>query len=835
MPDNLQKKLAAIMFTQLVEYDDYLKKDESLALKLLNNHKEILETNIKAYNGNIIKYLDNMTFIEFYSATDAVRCAIATHLNLKKENSINPPTYQMNLKIGIHMGEVYEKDNDLFGEGVNLAARVQAVAKPGGTVTTQAIYNSIRSEKDILVRDMGRVHLKNIKEPERIFKIYSYQEEYDKESELELTKKLIKKDIDLVDRKKEIKKELSIGITYLKNLGTPEDDFFCYGITQDLIAEITKINTIRVPQINQIIALKDSNLDINSLAEKLDVDFIVNGNIMKMGNNFRLSLELYSIKNIDPLWNESWDGTNEILQDIKGKASYKILDSLNIDVPEYLEKKVKRERAVSPEAYEYLIKGKYLSSTAKSKIDIEVVQDLYKKAIEIDPDYIEPRYLYAFELVRLSELDKAITILDKAMIIAKQNKDNSGIAGINTIYGHIYKNKAHYQEAIHSYELALEIRVKEKKLQDEAKVLNGLAQCYNDTGESSKAFECYNRSIQIKRQIDDKQGVANSLSNLSISYRDVGDYAKAIQYSKEAIEYFNDIENPASRYRNLMQLGTYQVIVGYLDEGKGNLNKSLDFMLKVHDYKSAGMIHRYLGLIAVNNQNWESAQTQFIKALNYHQQSQHRAAFEFTTLFLGLSYFYDDNFEQAEKFIKKAVEITSIRTNVQSRKTDVTFYGKTAIAAQLMLKAKLGDTTENELDLFIDKLEKDKQVIFEESGDEGWIKREYWYISKAYSSLGFEAKSEKYKKIANEHLMSQSKLIEDEKIRNDYINLPLLHRLIREEDVPLSSHAQNLKESSSSSNIEDQKSNIFLFCPDCGFKNDNKFKFCPSCGTSLEP
>ena len=146
-------------------------------------------------------------------------------------------------------------------------------------------------------------------------------------------------------------------------------------------------------------------------------------------------------------------------------------------------------------------------------------------------------------------------------------------------------------------------------------------------------------------------------------------------------------------------------------------------MLKVHDHKSAGMIHRYLGLIEVNNQNWEGAQTQFIKALNYHQESQHRAAFEFTTLFLGLSYFYDDNFEQAKKFIKKADEITSIRTNVKSRKTDITFYGKTAIAAELMLKAKLGDTTEDELDSFIDKLEKYLQNIASLSQEEtaGWV------------------------------------------------------------------------------------------------------------------
>ena len=131
MSETIQKKLAAIMFTYLVEYDEYLKDDESHAIKVLNESKKSLKNNIEDYNGKIIKYLDNMSFIQFFSATDAVNCAIAIHSDLKGENSQNPDTFQMNLKIGIHMGEVYEKNNDLFGEGVNLAARVQAIAKPG--------------------------------------------------------------------------------------------------------------------------------------------------------------------------------------------------------------------------------------------------------------------------------------------------------------------------------------------------------------------------------------------------------------------------------------------------------------------------------------------------------------------------------------------------------------------------------------------------------------------------------------------------------------------------------------------------------------------------------
>ena len=818
MSEKIQKKLAAIMFAYLVEYDEYLKDDESYAIKVLNESKRILKDNVEKYNGNIIKYLDNMSFIEFSSATDAVNCAIAIHLNFRSENSQNPDTFQMNLRIGIHMGEVYEKDNDLFGEGVNLAARVQALAKPGGTVTTQAIYNSIRSEENIFVRDMGRVHLKNIKEPERVFKIYIDEIEYNKETDKELTGKLIKKDVQLVDRKIESKKELSLGITHIKNLGSPEDDFFCYGITQDLIVETTKIPKIKIPQIDQIIKYKDSELELSDLASKLDVDYILEGNIMKMDDNFRLSLKLKNVKENSDLWIETWEGNNDVIQDIKGKVLYKLLDSLNVEIPNSLKKILDNERQIIPEAYEYFTKAKFLSSTSKNRADLEVVQNLYKKSMELDPNYIDPRYYYAFELLRINELDKAVDILNDALIVAKKNKDKPGIAGINIVYGAIYKSWGRYEKAIEYYEEALKIRVEEKNLQDEAKVLNGLAQCYQHLNHNDKAFECYNRSIEIKKSLDDKQGVANSLSNLSMYYKNLGEYGKAIASAEGAIKYFNMTENPMSEFRNKTHLAMYQVIVGYFKEAKGNLLKALDFMNNINDYKYIGTVHRYLGLVELNKKNWSKAQDSFIKALDFHQKAEWRPAFETTTLFLGLSYFYDEQYDLADKFITKAVQITERRTNTL-------FYGKTAKAIQMMLQSKLGKCTEENIDLLVIGIEKESLIPSNESGP---MKREYWYISQCYQNLGLDEKCEKYKQLAYDDMIRLSEYIEDEKIRSDYLNLPLLHKKIRGDDLEQIDELQIEDESNQEETVY-----IFLFCPSCGFNNEKKFKFCPKCGAAL--
>ena len=783
MSKDIQKKLAAIMFTQLVEYNNFIQDDEPLAVKLLNEHKKILSKVLKSYNGKIVKHLDAMTFIEFFSATDAVNAAINIHNKLKKVNSQNPETFQMNLRIGIHMGEVYEKNNDLFGEGVNLAARVEAIAKPGGTVTTQAIYNSIRSEENIYVRDMGRVTLKNIKEPERVFKIYNDENEYNKETQEDLTEKLVRKNISLVDKKVRDKSNdiISIGISYLKNLGAESDEFFCFGIAEDLIIEISKLNNISIPLIDKVIKYKDVEIDADKIANELNVSYVLSGNIMKMGDNIRISLQFYDSQKSNILWTNSWECNNDSLKEIKGKIIYKLLDTIGLEIPESLTDSLKSERKILPEAYELYIKGKYLLTTSKNKVDRDIVQDLFRQAIKIDPNYIEPRYVYAVELIRAHEFQRATDVLNDALLISKKNRDNSGIAGINTAFGIMYKNWGRYKKSIQFFEKALSLRVNEKNLKDEAKVLNGLAQCYVLIGDNEKAFEYYNRSLNIKRKIDDKQGIAIGLSNMSINYRRIGDYSMAITSAKEAIEYYDELKIPMYKFLTKMNLGEYQVILGYLDEATINLNESLEFMLQIQDYKSSGMICKYLGLIDLNKMEWQSAQNHFIDSLNYLQKAEHRAAFESTTLFLGLSYYYGNDFDLAEKFINKAVQITSRRTNIS-------FYGQTAKTVQIMLNTKLDKNTEKDVDHFIDEISKD---IKKESKKNPWIAREYWYISQAYSNLRVENKADKYRKLSYNHLIEVSKLITDLEIRKDYMQLPLIHRLMSGEVINLKIDKEN--------------------------------------------
>ena len=834
MPDNTKKKLAAIMFSKFVEFENYLSEDENFAVKILSDHDKILEKEVVSHNGRIIKNIDEMVFAEFISATDAINCSISIHNNLLNFNSKNSEAYQINVKVGIHMGEVYEKDGDLFGDGVNIASRIQPIAQKSGTVTSQAVYNAIRSDGNIFVRDMGRISLKNIKEPERVFKVYLDEIEYKKETANQLKENSISRGIELFDRVSTKNEIQSIAVLKIKNLGSKEDDFFCYGVTEDIILDVNKASRIKIPMIADVIKYEDSSSDSNSIAKQLGVEYLLTGNLMKMKNKFKLSLQLYCTKSGKKLWTEGWENDIKNIKNVRASIVSKSLKSIGSKVPDVILDAIKEKNEISPEAYELFLKAKYAILNVKSSADRELAQDLFKKAINLEPNYLEARYNYAMTMVQSNQNERAIDILDDALIIANQENDQSGIAGINTIYGIINVRWGKYQKAIEFFETALEQRTKEKNIQEEAKILNNLSFCFNQLGLLDNALEFANRSLDLKREISDKKGIAASLFSSSLIYRRISDYAKSIQYSKEAIELFEELDITLHDCVLKMNLGLYLVFVGNFNEAKENFNEAILKSKKMKDFQSLGMCHRGLGLIYLDQGQWSLAQKEFKQANKYHQKAEHTTAFEATSVFLGMTYFYEKKYDRAKELIDKAVMITQ-------RRRDVSFYDTSARSAKILLTSKIGECKEKDIDEFCD--------LLIESAKVKQINRELYYASQAYLNIGLQEKADKYQRMCRKGLLTDSEKISDEKLRQGYLNKSLHRNMLNKKAVPFIQFVDEKNQQSESNKIEINIDNIdslskycyevtknqfFNFCPNCSYNNTkHDFKFCPDCGTSL--
>jgi len=822
------KKIVAIMFTSLVDYSKLTTKDNKLALELLGEHDKILSAIINDFRGRVIKHINDSIFSEFPSATDATNCAIAIQNRIQKFNDINPKDFQMHVGIGLHMAEVYEEDGDLFGDGVNLAARIKSVAYANEILTTQAIYNSIRSEKNILIRDIGRVVLKNIQDPERIFKIYINKTQYNSETLDIIFTNMKSRGIQFFDYKDKQSSKISMGMHYVINLGASEDEFLCFSITDFVNIELSKCDPIETPNISSIMKLKNLE-DPIELGKELNVDYLIQGSLMKMNDQMRLTIRMTNTINSKELWVHHWEESINNLDQIKNEIITKTLDALGLSVPKKF-KSQSNKNEINPEAYEFLLKGKFAFAQAKTSTDFELARSLIKKAFETQPNYISAQVSYARISFQLRKYDEAISILQQSEEEAKKNKNNRDLLAVCKTFGIAYKHMGKYDKAIDYLKEGLRLialeddsRTKQEQLNQEATILNTLGQCYTQTSKPKKAIEHLKRSIHMRRAQEHPIALANGLGNLAIAHKKLGDYAKAIDLKQEMIKILKENGIKHQLGNSIMNYANLLYYIGYEDKAYNYYLEALEICKSFNSLNSIGMIYRHLGLLELNKNNAPKAIEYLMKANKIHREAKHQIAIELTTTFLAQAYAQNEDFENAAKYIDQAVTLTNRRKHDDTTNSYSEYYTLPSRCVKALITASTEKNNQEELDLLLN------EIITLHQGKP--IGRELWWLAKSYFILGNINEAKKCQKLSQEDLHQKSEKIRDKVIRKDYLELPALHKDIF---TPIE-QLYNQKEATLSQDKEpsDEVSNIFKFCPSCGFNNEKTFKFCPSCGSSL--
>ena len=260
---------STIMFTDIVGYSKMVEKDETHAIKILNEHNQLIETVIRKNNGKIIKHIGDAVFAEFPSSVDAVNSAIHFQNKFKDRNALCRKDDCIVVRAGIHKGEVIEQDNDLFGNAVNLGSRIEGTAPPGGIAISDIVKKELSN--NISVREMGHVKLKNISQPLEIFKVYLDKEDFKAENAQTLRQLQIERGINIVDIDSfQEKKEYSIAILYPHVIGKAENDYACYSFLGEFIQEMRKIEGIRISSIQDIIKFKGSESPVSEIARSLE-------------------------------------------------------------------------------------------------------------------------------------------------------------------------------------------------------------------------------------------------------------------------------------------------------------------------------------------------------------------------------------------------------------------------------------------------------------------------------------------------------------------------------------------------------------------------------------
>jgi adenylate cyclase len=378
----VQRRLMAILAGDMVGYSRLMELDESGTLARLKAHRvELIDPAIARNGGRIIKTTGDGMLVEFPSLVDAAHCAIEIQQRMTRRNADVPPDRQILFRFGINIGDVIIEDGDVFGDGVNIAARVQELAEPGGICVTRAVYEQLGSKLEIAFETLGEPKLKNIERPIPIYRLHWGQ-----------LIKPVQAEVSVVDPGADAVGEPaieppSIAVLPLVNMsGDPEQEFFADGLTEDIITELSRFRDLLVISRNSTFVYKGKSVNIQEVAKALKVHYVVEGSVRKAGNRVRITVQLIDAESDRHIWAERFDRQLEDIFAIQDEVTASIVATL----PGRLEA-VAQERAIhkptdNMAAYECVLAAKVLHHRS-TREDNDKAQVLINRAIALDPNY----------------------------------------------------------------------------------------------------------------------------------------------------------------------------------------------------------------------------------------------------------------------------------------------------------------------------------------------------------------------------------------------------------------------------------------------------------------
>jgi TolB-like protein/class 3 adenylate cyclase len=364
------RQLAAIMFADIVGYTGMMQEDESLAIKWRQKLKKKLEEVVAAHEGRILEFLGDGAVCSFISTTEGVRAAVALQLYMQSEPVVP-------LRIGMHTGDVVFEENNIYGDGVNIASRLESFALPGSIFISGKAYDDIKNQKDIQSISLGKFALKNVKEGVEIFAISNPGIKIPEVDTLEGKGERLAE-------KKSIEKSIAV-LPFVNMSNDPEQEYFSDGITEEIVNLLTHIKDLRVAGRTSSFHFKGRDIDIRLVGQKLNVRTLLEGSIRKQNLRLRITAQLINAEDGIQLWSERYDRELHDIFAIQDEIALAITEELKITLLEKDKVIINENRTTNKEAYDLYLKGRfYLNKRASG---IKKGLEYFQQASEIDPEF----------------------------------------------------------------------------------------------------------------------------------------------------------------------------------------------------------------------------------------------------------------------------------------------------------------------------------------------------------------------------------------------------------------------------------------------------------------
>ena len=376
MGEGTERKLAAIVSADVVGYSRLMGADESGTLATMQAHRrELWNPTIERFGGRVVGTAGDSILIEFASAVAAVETSISMQQGMAERNAELPDDRRMLLRIGINIGEVILEDDDIYGDGVNLAARLQEIAEPGGLAVSGNVHEQIEGKLEAIFDDDGMHEVKNIVRPVHVWR-WSL-----------LTGQGAA--IDTAERPVAPPDKPSIAVLPFDNMsGDPEQEFFADGITEDIITELARYPSLFVIARNSTFTYKGQSVRIQDVGRELGVLYLVEGSIRKAGNRIRVSVQLIEVATENHIWAERYDRELSDIFEIQDELTRAIVGALPARLQAADIERIKRKPPQNLAAYDYVLRSKILHHVGTKEANAEAL-DALNKAIDVDPEYAQ--------------------------------------------------------------------------------------------------------------------------------------------------------------------------------------------------------------------------------------------------------------------------------------------------------------------------------------------------------------------------------------------------------------------------------------------------------------
>jgi adenylate cyclase len=555
---DFKRKLSAIFSADVAGYSRLMGEDEAATVEAITACREIMGELIRQHRGRVVDSPGDNLLAEFGSVVDAVQCAVAVQKEFQTRNSELPENRRMKFRIGINLGDVIEEEERIYGDGVNIAARLEALADPGGVCVSKTAFDHIETKLPLGYEYLGDQTVKNIARPVGAYRVLmeprvtvAGEVEKEKSAPVGRRKTILAGGVALalvviaaliwnyyfrppsmevasVEKMSfPLPEKPSIAVLPFSNLsGDPTQDYIADGISENIISALSKISEMFVIASNSTFTYKGKPVKVQQVSEELGVRYVLEGSAQKIGNRIRITAQLIDATTGHHLWSEKYDRDMKDLFALQDEIAQKIIVELQVKLTEGEQARVSKKTTTNLEAWSCAVRGLTLFKRTSRENTAKAIK-LFERAVKLDPNYVwawvrlawmhysESRYSQSPS----ESFKKAVQIAQKTLVLDDSDSDVRALLGI------IYLREKRYKEAIAEGKKATELGP------TNAHAYLFLAVTMNTVGRFNDAIPLVKRAMRVHPYYP-----AYYLIWLGAAYRMTGRYEEALTVYKQLLD-----------------------------------------------------------------------------------------------------------------------------------------------------------------------------------------------------------------------------------------------------------------------------------------------------------